>query len=79
MKQIIQKLRQGDVIQIITPTLQREQIQLNKSESFVCWERFTMPVNGDKSRAKKLNERLTLKEVVQIVKHNAEQLKTVDL
>jgi len=78
MKDIISKLRHGDIVQIITPSKQREQIQLNKKEKSVCWERFTMPINGDKSAAIKLDSKLTLRQVIAIIRHNAELLKTVE-
>lgn len=79
MKDIISKLRHGDIVQIITPSKQREQIQLNRKETSICWERFTMPINGDKSRAKKLDSKLTLRQVIAIIRYNAELLKTADL
>lgn len=79
MKDIISKLRHGGIVQIITPTKQREQIQLNRKETSICWERFTMAINGDKSCAIKLDSKLTLRQVVAIIRYNLELLKTADL
>lgn len=72
MDATIKKLRNGENIQRLTTyqgVKQVMQIQLNKTTPFICWQRFYMPVNRDKSKALEHNSCLTLKEVLRILKN----------
>jgi hypothetical protein len=69
-KYYVLRLRKGENIQrIVTYCGQkvREHIQLNKKAKGICWMRYVMPVNGDRSRAVLHNYSLSLKEVLNIL------------
>lgn len=68
----VKQLRNGkSVVRVITDEASgkriRQQFQLNRSAKNVCWQRYHLPVNGDKSLAVKINDQLTLKEVLTII------------
>jgi hypothetical protein len=66
----IKRLRNGEIIQrVITYCGVKlvEHIQLNKKADCICWQRYAMPTNRDKSKAVKWNEYLSLKDVLNIL------------
>lgn len=75
MKHIISILRKGQSIQLYAENNQRQHIQLNKKAQKICWERYNLPINGDKSKGIKINDSLSLREVLSIVERNKEQLR----
>lgn len=44
--------------------------QINKKANCVCWERWQLPINGDRSHAVKLNCILSLRDVCNIIESN---------
>jgi hypothetical protein len=70
MKDIINILRKGQSIQLYAENSQRQHIQLNKKANKICWERYNLPMNGDKSKAIKINDSLNLREVLDIMKRH---------
>ena len=66
----VKRLRNGENIQRLIPYCGqrvRQHIQLNKKEKFVCWERYMMAANGDRSTAVLHNSYLSLKDVINIL------------
>lgn len=69
----IKRLRNGKTIQrLITYCGVKvvEHIQLNKKADTICWQRYAMPTNRDRSKAVKWNNYLSLKDVLNILDKN---------
>lgn len=74
MKDIIKKLRDGERVILFDSSSKRFiQLQINKADNRICWERW---VSLDKSNWVCHNKFLSLKEVVQLINENKLKNKT---